>query len=143
MGSDLWAFGYVSRSCIPLEEREAEIARIVEAAVPWNESMQITGALVHTGEHFAQLVEGPEPAIADLRNMLETDHRHASLVRFEWGAVRARRFAGWALAYSGGSSFFARMLDRLHSQSPVGADSEGLVSMMRQFAANSVGQRSD
>lgn len=137
MSSDLWAFGYVSRSCIPAENREAEVARLVAEAAAWNASMQITGALLHTGEHFAQLVEGPLASLAELRNDIETDPRHEALVRFEWGVVAERRFSRWALAYSGGSSYFARYLRRAHNDQLFPGDADRLVKMMQQFVAGS------
>lgn len=137
MSSELWAFGYVSRSCIPAEDHAEEVRRIVADAIDWNQSMSITGAMLDTGEHFAQLVEGPQAGLIELRNKLEIDPRHRALVRFEWGPVRSRRFDEWALAYSGVSSFFARYLRRMHEGAIGTGDAERLVTMMRQFAYGS------
>lgn len=137
MTADLWAFGYVSRSCIPLEDHAAAVMRIVTDSIEWNRSMEITGAMLDTGEHFAQLVEGPRAGLVDLRNKLEIDPRHCALVRFEWGPVSHRRFGDWALTYSGSASFFARYLRRMHEDALCERNADRLITMMQQFAGGS------
>ncbi len=98
---------YVSTSLVAPDRADVEIADIVRLSVARNQSAQITGALIHTGDRFAQCLEGPDGAVRALMARIQRDSRHTELAVIEQGAIEARRFAGWSMAYSGQATFAA------------------------------------
>lgn len=86
---------YVSRSrADPLE-----VARILESARRHNELRQVTGALLFTGGHFAQVLEGSAPALVDTMAAITADDRHEGVKRLVEGNIAQRRFEGWTMAF--------------------------------------------
>ena len=57
---------YISESKIEPSNAQTEVKRILATAHALNPSIGITRALVFTGTHFAQVIEGEEPAISGL-----------------------------------------------------------------------------
>ena len=90
---------YVSRARV--DPGGAEPRRILEVATHRNAELNVTGLLCFSGEHFAQILEGPAPAIASLMDAIRTDPRHQMLR--EWPARPAsdglRLFPRWAMGY--------------------------------------------
>ena len=86
---------YLSRS----RATPHEVERILAVARPQNQLRQVTGALLFTGGHFAQLLEGPAQALADTMAAIDTDPRHDSVTRLIEGSIRQRRFADWSMAF--------------------------------------------
>jgi hypothetical protein len=134
MPASLLTYCYVSRSCIPTCRADAVLSDIIAKSVERNAAAGITGALICAGAHLAQLIEGPPVAVRALRARLEADDRHEALVAVSLAPSVRRRFEGWALAYSGGSSYFARYLHQVHAGLTGPEDGERLVLMMQQFA---------
>lgn len=104
---------YVSESRMIKDETESVLAKIVAGAETRNVELQVTGALLFTGAHFAQILEGPTASIAILLKALERDPRHANLRIVDQAPIRKRKFAEWQMAYSGPSQFVARYVNRL------------------------------
>ena len=68
---------YVSR---PVPELVVtEIPRIVSVARAHNARDGLTGVLVYTGADFAQLIEGPEAAVANVWARIAADERHLDI----------------------------------------------------------------
>lgn len=92
---------YVSRSRIPSGDPaafEAEVAGILEAARQRNPTIGVTGALLFTGEGFAQYLEGPPAAVAEIYETISLDGRHADLVILDFRAIERRAFPAFAMA---------------------------------------------
>lgn len=106
---------YVSRSSLEPSLEEPEVANIVNTAVTRNAELQVTGALLFTGAHFAQVLEGPREAVAGLLTRIEADRRHRDFTTVHTCSVRKRMFSDWAMAYSGRSPFLDRHLKPLLS----------------------------
>jgi len=104
---------YVSRSTIPSLSADAEVGALVEKARSRNAELGITGALIFTGDHFAQIVEGPGAEIDTLMARILHDPRHHSVQHFEDLDVPGRHFATWSLAYQGPSTFVDRRVRSL------------------------------
>lgn len=104
---------YVSESRIVKDEAESVLAKIVAGAETRNVELQLTGALLFTGAHFVQILEGPAASIATLLKAFERDPRHANLRIVDQGPVKKRKSAEWQMAYSGPSQFVARFVNRL------------------------------
>lgn len=127
---------YASRSTLAAGAAEAEVARIVEVSLGRNPGLRVTGALIFTGQRFAQYIEGPSESLADLRASIARDPRHRDIVTLLEGKEPERRFAGWTLAYAGPALYVSRTIERplaaAGSGRPDGADQ--LVRLMREFA---------
>lgn len=78
-------------------------ARVVESIVArarlHNRQRGITGALLFTGGHFAQWIEGPPRALAATMARIEADPRHDAVTRLLETEVHERRFDAWTMAF--------------------------------------------
>lgn len=100
---------YVSRAVLPPSGGDEEVARIVARSRARNQALQVTGALVFTNDHFAQILEGPPESVDLLFAAIEADRRHAALRCYqEWPARRF--YPDWSMAYSGPSTFVDRRI---------------------------------
>lgn len=86
---------YISRSLATPEQTE----QILAGARRRNQQSGVTGALLFTGGHFAQILEGSEAALASTMTAVEADTRHEAVTRLLEGELDQRRFAGWDMAY--------------------------------------------
>jgi hypothetical protein len=109
---ELTTWMYISRSNLMPETASAAVKDIVTRSVSYNSLQLVTGALIFTGERFAQLIEGPAEAVARLRSAITADPRHRDLVRLTPLSSGSRRFAGWSLAYCGPSHFVNTAVER-------------------------------
>lgn len=131
---------YISRSTIAPEEAEAVVAGIVAASVTRNAAAGVTGALLFTGTHFAQALEGDKAAIEDLMHRVTCDTRHDEIVIVEQGSLEQRRFETWSMAYFGPSQFVSRHVTRLlNDPSPAERRraADWLGELLCEFAARS------
>ena len=104
---------YISRSKIPPPDAVAGVHAIVETALSRNPTLGITGALLFTGDHFAQVLEGDRGSIEILMADICRDPRHDQILIVHQGPIAERRFADWSLAYLGPSQFVSRHVTRL------------------------------
>ena len=111
--SDLTCWMYISTATIPHAEAALVIDAIVAISRGRNAALNVTGALIFSGDSFAQIIEGPTDPIAELRASISRDVRHCEILTMAEGDQNRREFAGWSLAYSGTSLFVARELDRI------------------------------
>lgn len=88
-------FFYVSRSLAA----PGDLERILASARLHNESRGVTGALLFTGGHFAQLLEGEDDALSHTVAAIQADTRHADMKCVLTGDMASRRFAGWSMAF--------------------------------------------
>lgn len=93
------------------------IDALVRFADRRNPGLGVTGALVFTGTHFAEALEGSEDVVGDLMMRMRGDHRHRILVEFGRD-IDARLFNFWALAYAGPSMYIARTVARVLANAP-------------------------
>lgn len=85
---------YISRSLATPEQVEQIVARSRDR----NRLRGVTGALLFTGGHFAQLLEGSAEALTATMAAIEADARHEAVTRLIEGEIKQRRFAGWTMA---------------------------------------------
>lgn len=91
-----------------------EVEQILASARQHNPARQVTGALLFTGGHFAQLLEGTAPALADTMAAIAADLRHDSVTRLIDSPIARRRFADWSMAFveaPGADDLLAQLLD--------------------------------
>lgn len=110
---DLMSLLYVSRSTMPKNKTDAGIQNIIATARSYNREHGLTGALLFTGEHFAQVLEGTPTAVEALMKRLRRDPSHDQIVVVSHKPITERRFGEWSMAYSGPSQFVARHVTRL------------------------------
>ena len=58
----------------------------------------VTGLLLHDGEHFIQALEGEEIVLRHLMRRIEADPRHGSISYVAAGEINNRLFGRWAMA---------------------------------------------
>ena len=129
---------YISRSALSPRDAAKGVEQIVATSVARNLTLGITGALLFTGEHFAQVLEGPEESVDVLMADICRDPRHADVLVVDRHALEQRRFPDWSLAYFGPSQFVSRHVTRLLSEpSPRQRRraAEWLHDLMWEFAA--------
>ena len=90
---------YTSRSRIGGDATtlRREVAEILEAARRDNARDGITGALLYNHVGFAQVLEGPLPAVTATFERIQRDSRHGDVVVLASGAIAARAFADWRM----------------------------------------------
>jgi hypothetical protein len=128
---------YVSTSQLAPEGADDEVLAIVRAAELRNASLELTGALLFSGTHFVQVLEGADEEVDVLLSSLQRDSRHRNLTVIVREPIASRRFADWRMAYSGPSQFVARHVTRvLNEKSPADREraSNWLLKLLREFA---------
>lgn len=85
---------YISRSLATPEQTEQILAHARDS----NRRRGVTGALLFTGGHFAQVLEGSAEALAATIAAIEADSRHEAVTRLIEGDITQRRFADWTMA---------------------------------------------
>ena len=98
---DLVRLVYVSRNLVPASESEAAVLAILAASRRRNPAMGVTGALLFSGDCFAQSLEGPMAAVEALFEQIQMDERHDEVVLLEAGPVSQRDFGDWSMAFAG------------------------------------------
>ena len=71
-----FAVFYISQNDVPEEAHTRELARILTTSLAANRAASITGALVSTPTHYAQILEGPREAVNAMMARIEADSRH-------------------------------------------------------------------
>ena len=89
---------YVSRVAAHLTEMNVQ--RIQWSSQVRNRRLDLTGMLVFTGRHFAQVLEGREEALRELMASVRRDARHSDLKVVVEQPITQRRFDGWAMGYA-------------------------------------------
>ncbi|KPQ37912.1 MAG: Sensors of blue-light using FAD [Porphyrobacter sp. HL-46] len=111
---------YISKSAIHPGAENSVVADIVAHANERNPWLGVTGALLFTGSHFAQVLEGETAVIEELIAKIRSDARHDDTLVVNRSPLTARRFAKWSMAYSGPSQFVSRHVTRLlNNPSPI------------------------
>lgn len=90
---------YVSRALI--DACGPEPRRILDVAVQRNAAEDVTGLLCFSGDHFAQVLEGPAHALDGLMRSIRADPRHRLLREWPARSVSAgqRWFPTWSMGY--------------------------------------------
>ena len=103
--ADLYHLAYVSDVMLLQPEEEpaqalmdSRLQDILETAAKNNQQSDITGALLFSGRHFAQVLEGPEAAINDRFRLISQDTRHHNVTPLLYEPAGERQFKGWSMA---------------------------------------------
>ena len=103
MADGIYQLVYCSRNTIVDcdGDVDAEIMRILDASRRNNVGEQVTGALLFSAGSFAQVLEGPLPAIERTFERIQCDPRHSDVVVLQVLRSDRRNFADWSMAYAG------------------------------------------
>jgi hypothetical protein len=119
---------YVSTSLLEADAH-AETAKIRSKAEIRNPKLSLTGALLFSGGHFAQFLEGPEAMLAEMKHAICADGRHKDVITLKAGESEHRRYPRWWLAYSGR----ATAIEKILSRSARDNDARELMLVMDEF----------
>ncbi len=87
---------YVSRA---LATSRADLDAILAVARRNNAAMRVTGAMMLTNKHFAQVLEGPPDAVEEIFERIQMDDRHTAVAVLEVTDVTARAFDAWSMGF--------------------------------------------
>lgn len=89
---------YTSHSQIDADRMRDELGAIFTTARRRNRELGVTGALLTSGDGFAQVLEGEETVVRDLFERISHDERHERVTLLQSGPVDGRVFGRWAMA---------------------------------------------
>jgi hypothetical protein len=104
---------YVSDSGLTFPDARAEVHRLIQSSQTRNATLGVTGTLVATERHFAQILEGSRAAIDYLMERINADPRHSNVRVLQYENLAARRFPHWTMAYSGPATYVASLAEPL------------------------------
>lgn len=126
---------YVSVKTTPWPHDGPDMETIGQVARARNAGLGITGALISTEDHFAEILEGPPPAIDAVMASIFRDARHWRVTVLEETELTERLFARWSLAFAGRASLVdLRIPPRLLNAPADPADVRHLKELIRAFA---------
>lgn len=134
---------YVSRARLPAGNEEPVLRDILDVAVRRNLANGVTGALVHTGSDFAQVLEGPEEGVSGVMASILVDPRHERVSIIKRETVADRSFPNWGMALVGHIAQTQQQIDSIWKaadEESLGQAIEGLVQWMRQGASAQLGR---
>ena len=97
-------------------EMPAQVGQILAASQANNAKVGVTGALMFNRGCFAQVLEGPQGAIETTFERIQQDERHGDVSLLSFGAVSARGFPNWSMAYVGTKNEAERRFDALSDE---------------------------
>lgn len=127
---------YMSYNGIADELANQEVQAISHKSIISNKRKDITGALIFTGSHFCQFLEGPDEAVSSLAYKIRRDQRHSDIWVVHQEAVTVRRFASWSMGYKGRSNFIGRYLfDIVNASNDAEREqaAKSVIAMMEDF----------
>ncbi len=128
---------YVSRAVLPAGSEDRQLIEILHAARARNPANEITGALIHLGGYFAQILEGESDAVNQLMIDILRDRRHTDVRIIEVARIERRRFQHTGMAWvpaAPGPRSNIETLTRSDSDAQGAAASAALISYMARFA---------
>ena len=91
----MFSLTYVSLP-MPLDKSRKEVLEDIHAvSLSRNSELDITGLLISTNAHFAQVLEGPEESVEAVMASIIADPRHSDVVIFPRSVIAARKFQTW------------------------------------------------
>ncbi len=88
---------YVSRADSSLNS--AVVKDIVSRSQRANRQLDITGVLAHSGQHFAQVLEGTEENLSALTAKIGNDKRHTDVTVLFNEPISRRDYAEWSMGF--------------------------------------------
>lgn len=131
---------YVSRRLTVDSADESELQAIELISLTRNSTLNLTGVLIATPDHFAQFLEGDTAAIETVMTSVRADPRHTEVVVANMSPLGRRLFPAWRMACFGPGNFMSRhvspMIDR-HPEQLSPAEAGSLISLMTKLVDDS------
>lgn len=114
------SFAYVSRVVSDEKALAEALEDIRFVSLARNSAANVTGVLIATINHFAQVLEGSEEAVGEVMLGIKGDPRHCEITVLKNAECQLRQFRTWQQIVIGQRSFenlsVPRLLSALHSQ---------------------------
>jgi hypothetical protein len=126
---------YISTPTFAPSEAAEVVRAIVGHAHLRNTARGVTGTLIATEHHFAQVIEGQGDAAQPLMDTILLDPRHCDVTIVQHQVHAGRRFREWSLAYQGKSAYFESFIRALlPGRETRRGDVERLLDLMTRLA---------
>jgi FAD-dependent sensor of blue light len=126
---------YVSEKTRPWPDDGPDVEAITAVALSRNAALGVTGALISTEGHFAQILEGAADAVDAVMASILRDPRHRRVTVLDETERPVRWFAGWSLAFAGAPSSLSALIEPFLANPPSdAAEIDWLLQMMRALA---------
>ena len=125
---------YVSRSRLGAEDEQRELAAIIAVAAPRNLAARVTGALVHTGPNFAQVLEGPAEAVDAIMGDILVDPRHSAVSIVARTELLRRSFPNWGMVLVNAHPDTQHYTDLLLDRRTEASMADGVAGLVRCLA---------
>jgi hypothetical protein len=93
----LYFLVYVSSAVVPFSS--SELVDLLERSRVNNTRLGVSGMLLYKDGNLMQVLEGEEQTVKALYAKIAEDRRHKGLLRLMEGALEARQFADWSMAF--------------------------------------------
>ncbi len=100
-----------------------------------NEKHGLTGLLLFTGDHFAQLLEGPEDALSRVMWCIARDPRHTAMRKLFAKPVARRSVHQWSMRLLEARATDQMVRKLVDTDPPPIAEATELLALMRQLSA--------
>lgn len=105
----LYSITYLSKFVIEdVEVGERAISSIVESARANNRKLNVTGALILSGNYFGQIIEGDKDVLETLYQKIIADVRHSNVTLLASDFILERRFENWSMAFAKVQQHFSK-----------------------------------
>ena len=111
-----------------------QVDALVEQARLRNERNAVTGALIYSGSHFAQYLEGPPDALKAIIESILEDDRHEQITIVREDVITERRYPSWSLAFKGKSFFVDGIIRNAIDRSGSVSSTNRLFRLVDEFA---------
>jgi hypothetical protein len=95
---------------------QIQLSALLSLARARNQSLDVSGVLLHQKGVFIQVLEGDEPIVGALYDRIARDPRHKNVAVFRRGPIQARQFAAWSMGFL---ELDASVLSRLGGWNPL------------------------
>ncbi len=118
---------YVSRVRHVLSE--LGVRAILDTSRRNNRRADITGCLLFSGRHFAQILEGDDAAVTELTNRVRADPRHIDMTIASEKQIDRRRYQEWSMGYL----YRRELADEIETLLQSGAAFDRIAAMLSQI----------
>ncbi len=78
---------------------EADLPKILAISRKKNKEVGITGMLLYRDGGFIQAIEGPEDAVLNLYEKIQSDRRHTNIILLHQQPISKREFPTWEMGF--------------------------------------------
>ena len=94
----MYSILYISRASKNCDK--TAVQKILQSSRQNNPINAITGILIHKSPNFLQYLEGPNEAVGELYEKIESDDRHNSVKIISRSEIDSRVFSDWEMGFA-------------------------------------------